>query len=249
MNQQSTLRHSFTRILLCVPVAGILALPAFAAGDAQPAPVRYGWGSAVAWGYNEYGQTTVPTDLGTVIQVAAGGSHTVALQSDGKVRAWGRNLNGQTTVPSSTDVVTQVAAGFYHTVVISATAGELASHIMDQAAANTELDAQVTSLQADLLVKTDELSDCEADKTGLQEDLLIKTTELSDCETEKAAALARGASRARGDVNDDSAIGQQDLLRILLHWGPHSAEDNSARMKDLHKSIRASLKEIRRMRR
>jgi hypothetical protein len=206
-------------------------------------------GKVRAWGDTEWGQTDVPTDLGTVIQVAAGYGHTVALQSDGTVRAWGLNGSDQTTVPSNINVVTQVAAGLYHTVVISATAGELASHIMDQAAANTELDAQVTSLQADLLVKTDELSDCEADKTGLQEDLLIKTTELSDCETEKAAALARGASRARGDVNDDSAIGQQDLLRILLHWGSPSAEDNSARMKDLHKSIRASLKEIRRMRR
>ena len=184
-----------------------------------------------------------------MIQVAAGGYHTAALQSDGTVRAWGNNGSGQTTVPSNINVVTQVAAGGYHTVVISATAAELANHIMDQAAANAELDVQVTSLQADLLVKTTELSDCETDKTGLQGDLLIKTTELSDCETAKAAALALGASRARGDVNDDSAIGQHDLLRILLHWGPPSAADNSARMKDLHKSIRASLKEIRRMRR
>ena len=71
MNQQSTLRHSFTRILLCVPVAGMLASPAVAAGDAQTASVRDGWGNAVAWGQSTGGQTTVPTDLGTVIQVAA----------------------------------------------------------------------------------------------------------------------------------------------------------------------------------
>jgi hypothetical protein len=205
-------------------------------------------GKVRAWGSNSSLQTDVPTDLGTVIQVAAGGRHTVALQSDGTVRAWGLNTDSQATVPTNINVVTQVAAGGYHTVVISATAAELASHIMDQAAANTELDAQVTSLQADLLVKTTALSNCETDKTGLQGDLVIKTTELSDCETDKAAALARGASRARGDVNDDSAIGQQDLMSIFLHWGPHSAADNSGSLKDIQKSIRASLKEIRRMR-
>ena len=49
MNQQSTLRHSFTRICLCVPVAGMLASPAVA-GDAQTASIRDGWGSAVAAG-------------------------------------------------------------------------------------------------------------------------------------------------------------------------------------------------------
>jgi alpha-tubulin suppressor-like RCC1 family protein len=118
MNQHSTLRQSFTRILLCVPVAGMLASLAFAAGDAQPAPVRDGWGSAVAWGYNGGGHTTVPTDIGTVIQVAAGGRHTVALQSDGKVRAWGFNEYGQTDVPNNLGTVIQVAAGRDYTVAL-----------------------------------------------------------------------------------------------------------------------------------
>jgi alpha-tubulin suppressor-like RCC1 family protein len=118
MNQHSTLRHSFTRILLCMPVAGMLASPALAAGDAQTAPVRDGWGSAVAWGDNTYGQTTVPPDLGTVIQVAAGQFHTVALQSDGAVRAWGWNQYGQTTVPPDLGIVIQVAAGYGHTVAL-----------------------------------------------------------------------------------------------------------------------------------
>ena len=453
MNQQSTLRHSFTRICLCVPVAGMLASPAVA-GDAQTASIRDGWGSAVAWGNNPYGQTTVPTDLGTVIQVAAGRDHTVALQSGGTVRAWGDNYNrqidvptdlvpviqvavgllhtvalqsdgavrawgfnqyNQTTVPGNLGTVIQIAAGFYHTVavesggtvrawganffgqtnvpgdlgtvtqvaaagqftvalqsggtvrawgqndfgqtdvpttlgtviqvatgeshtvalqsdrtvrawgsnefgqtniptdlgtviqvaagyrhtivlqsggtvrawgwngagqidvpsnlgivtqigtggdahtvVISATAAELANHIIEQAPTEqvgitgitaAALFAQVTSLQSDLLVKTTALSNCETDKTGLQGDLLIKTTELSDCETDKAAALALGALRARGDLDDSGAVGQQDLQRILQHWGANGAADNSARLKDIHKSIRASLKEIRRMRR
>jgi hypothetical protein len=50
-------------------------------------------------------------------------------------------------------------------------------------------------------------------------------------------------------LDDSGAVGQQDLQRILQHWGANAAADHSARLKDIRKSIRASLKEIRRMRR
>ena len=64
-----------------------------------------------------------------VIRVAAGGSHTVALKSDGTVCAWGDNFSGQlgdwTTTGRSTPVqvscltgVTAVAAGWSHTVAL-----------------------------------------------------------------------------------------------------------------------------------
>ena len=74
-------------------------------------------GNAYAWGYNQYGQLgngtgddkhapvmvrkpdrktypDLPADF-TYLQVSAGGSHSLALGSDGNVYAWGYNYNGQ----------------------------------------------------------------------------------------------------------------------------------------------------------
>jgi hypothetical protein len=50
-----------------------------------------------------------------IVQVAAGGYHTVGLKSDGTVVSVGQNYNGQCDVGGWTDIV-QVAAGRYHTV-------------------------------------------------------------------------------------------------------------------------------------
>ena len=56
-------------------------------------------GTVVAWGYNDYGQTSVPVGLSGVTAIAGGGAHTVALKNDGTVVAWGYNGSGQTSVP------------------------------------------------------------------------------------------------------------------------------------------------------
>jgi hypothetical protein len=71
----------------------------------------------------------------TVTAIAAGGYHTVALTSDGKVFAWGYNVVGQlgdgTTISRRTPVavdmtgslmgksVSAIAAGYYHTVALT----------------------------------------------------------------------------------------------------------------------------------
>ena len=75
-------------------------------------------GTVVAWGWNAYGQTTVPAGLSGVTAVAASYSDTVALKSDGTVVAWGNNGQGQTTVPAGLSGVTAIAAGGYHTVAL-----------------------------------------------------------------------------------------------------------------------------------
>lgn len=71
--------------------------------------VRRANGALASWGYNGDGQrgdgtttaasdtigtVTLPAGL-TVVRVAAGGNHVLALLSDGSVYAWGRNANGQ----------------------------------------------------------------------------------------------------------------------------------------------------------
>lgn len=70
-------------------------------------------GKVYGWGYNGYGQlgggtlgladSTLPVpvqlaangDLNGIVQVAAGGSHSLALSADGRVYAWGSNAYGQ----------------------------------------------------------------------------------------------------------------------------------------------------------
>ena len=109
-------------------------------------------GTLATWGYNLYGQlgnnsttdsslpvavTTTGTALAgkTVVSVAAGGYHSVALCSDGTVVCWGNNSNGQlgnnSTTNSSVPVavvtagtvlagktVVAVAAGRYHNMAL-----------------------------------------------------------------------------------------------------------------------------------
>ena len=75
-------------------------------------------GTVRAWGSNGQGQTTVPSDLGASMSIAAGGYHTVALRTDGTVRAWGFNGYGQTNVPSDLGASMAIAAGEYHTVAL-----------------------------------------------------------------------------------------------------------------------------------
>jgi hypothetical protein len=57
-------------------------------------------GTVVAWGLNDFDQTSVPAGLTDVVQVAAGEYHSLALKADGTVVAWGHNGTGQATVPA-----------------------------------------------------------------------------------------------------------------------------------------------------
>ena len=75
-------------------------------------------GTPLAWGWNTYGQSSVPEGLSAVVAVAAGYGHTVALRQDGTVVAWGWNRDGQTNVPVGLGGVVAVAAGGAHTVAL-----------------------------------------------------------------------------------------------------------------------------------
>jgi len=71
-------------------------------------------GTAVAKGYNNFGQCNVG-GWSNITQIAAGAAHTVGLKSDGTTIAVGYNYYGQCDVGSWSGII-QIAAGWGHTL-------------------------------------------------------------------------------------------------------------------------------------
>jgi alpha-tubulin suppressor-like RCC1 family protein len=97
--------------LVVTNATGPLVGPAVFVRVVVPTEVR-------AWGNGGFGQTTVPSGLAGVVGLAAGGSHSVALKSDGSVVAWGNNDFGRTTIPSGLTGVVAVAGGGSHSLAL-----------------------------------------------------------------------------------------------------------------------------------
>ncbi len=77
-------------------------------------------GTVRAWGFNQSGQTTVPTDIGSAVAVAGGDDFSLALRVNGTVRAWGLNGSGQCDVPAGLGGVIAIGAGSYHAAALKA---------------------------------------------------------------------------------------------------------------------------------
>ena len=90
---------------------------AFLLGSFAPRLCR-GAGSVVAWGANDSQQSQVPVGLNSVVAVAGGESHSLALQANGTVVAWGFNLSGQATVPPNLTGVTAIAGGATYSMAL-----------------------------------------------------------------------------------------------------------------------------------
>jgi alpha-tubulin suppressor-like RCC1 family protein len=88
----------------------------------------------VAWGYNDSGQTNVPSGLSNVVAIAAGEVHSLALTAEGGVVAWGAGLPGtsghphygQATVPGGLSNAVAIAAGEVHSLALTAEGGVVA---------------------------------------------------------------------------------------------------------------------------
>jgi alpha-tubulin suppressor-like RCC1 family protein len=88
----------------------------------QGATLCYGAGTAAAWGDNNAGQVSpIPSAaLSGVTTVAGGGSHSLALLSDGTVVAWGWDNYGQVDVPSYLANATAISAGSLQSMALEA---------------------------------------------------------------------------------------------------------------------------------
>ncbi len=65
--------------------------------------------TVVGWGWNSFGETTIPRTLSNVFEVAAGWNHSMALKSNGLVAVWGDP--GATNIPAGLTNVNRIAAG------------------------------------------------------------------------------------------------------------------------------------------
>jgi hypothetical protein len=76
-------------------------------------------GVVIAWGDNDEGETDVPAGLDSVIAIAAGWYHSMAVTGGGGVVAWGSNARGLLDVPAGLTGVTAVAAGQFHSLALT----------------------------------------------------------------------------------------------------------------------------------
>jgi hypothetical protein len=64
-----------------------------------------------AWGWDDYGQSEVPSGLSNIVAAAAGIVHSLALRSDGTIIGWGSNIVGELSIPMAATNVMAVSAG------------------------------------------------------------------------------------------------------------------------------------------
>ena len=79
----------------------------------------------LAWGSDNYGQSSVPhvpaptaSAWNKFKRLTAGRWHSAAVTSDGQLRAWGRNDAGQCDVPTTSNMFVDVSAGGWHTLAL-----------------------------------------------------------------------------------------------------------------------------------
>lgn len=98
-------------------------LPQISAGESHTCAVNT-YGLVHCWGNNAYGQTDVPSNLGTVSAISAGDTHTCVVTTSNTLRCWGDNSSEQASVPSDLGAVNAVSAGGLHTCAVT-TSGAL----------------------------------------------------------------------------------------------------------------------------
>jgi len=117
-------------------------------------------GTVVAWGANDFGQTSVSAAATNVMAIAAGYWHSLALKTDGTVIGWGDNGEGQTSVPAAATNVVAIAAGWFHNLALKADGtvvawGDNSDHETSVPAAATNVVAVAGGYYYSLALKAD----------------------------------------------------------------------------------------------
>jgi alpha-tubulin suppressor-like RCC1 family protein len=86
-------------------------------GAVTSAVAQIAFSRIAAWGIGP-SLTNAPFDPGSVLGVASGYYHALAIQSNGTVTAWGTTLNGATNVPPGLSNVVAVAGGSYFSTAL-----------------------------------------------------------------------------------------------------------------------------------
>ena len=112
------------RAHLCICKRALLLACAVVVLFAQGA---YAQDAVSAWGYNEFGQCTIPINVQRGAEaIACGVNHTMALK-DGQVLAWGSNASNQCTIPlDAQSGVTAIAGGGYFSIALKESGAVLA---------------------------------------------------------------------------------------------------------------------------
>ena len=87
----------------------------------------------------------MPAGLTEVIAVAAGGTHSMALKSDGTVLVWGDTRYGLANVPPDLSGVVAIAAGWFHNLALKGDGTVVAWGSGTSAAASFPISARQSS--------------------------------------------------------------------------------------------------------
>lgn len=128
------------------PPRNLTDISAVAAGADHWLALKFD-GTIVPWGFDTYGQATLPTGLNNIISVAAGEDVSGAVKQDGTVVIWGYEGFGQTTVPSGLSGVKSLSIGYDHVLALKAD-GTVVAWGEDNGAGETAVPADLSNVIA-----------------------------------------------------------------------------------------------------
>jgi alpha-tubulin suppressor-like RCC1 family protein len=86
-------------------------------GSATSSVAQITFSRVALWG-NGPSLTNAPVDPGTLLGIAAGSFHALAIQSNGTVAVWGTTINGVTNVPAGLSNVVAISGGSYFSLAL-----------------------------------------------------------------------------------------------------------------------------------